>query len=93
MDNLKCLALAAAFVAAALLSLRFPAWRAGRKEVFDQAAYDRGFDWGAGRLLRDPIQGSRDIEQQTEAARDFGSFNTFDKGALAALGSWQRQYT
>lgn len=67
-------------------------WLARRKRRAEEALFNQGFDWAAGQLLRDPIEGEQTIEAHTDSAQTFGTFNKFDAGALSALMHWHERF-
>lgn len=49
----------------------------------------RGFDYAAGRLLKDGHTALAALKQQVSMARDFGSYNEFDKGIEEAIAKFK----
>lgn len=57
-----------------------------------QRRYDEGWDYAAGRLLREGKGCITDLEVHVEMSRMSGMYDEFDDGIMQAIGKWRAWY-
>jgi hypothetical protein len=66
-------------------------WFRKFKKRQQEMMFRHGYDFAAGKLLRNPaIYTTRNLEHLVEGARFAGDFDYFDKGVEAALHDWEK---
>lgn len=67
----------------------FKSWFDKHRKQRRQIRYRQGFDYAAGKLLRNPTsQTTVELENHIDSARTFGEFDEFDEGINDALNKF-----
>jgi len=57
-----------------------------------RARFRNGYDYAAGVLLRENVEGMKKLLRCTDTAHTFNSFDDFDEGIKQAIDDWRGQY-